>query len=106
MKHGLSEDTLREIRRVLGAHPQVESAILYSSRAKGNARIGSDIDLVITGEGLDRDTLGNIRLAFDEGPLPYRFDVAIREKLSHRGLIEHINRVGISIYERAAVAAP
>ncbi|WP_409994296.1 nucleotidyltransferase domain-containing protein [Rheinheimera sediminis] len=30
---------------VLSQYPQVRSAVLYSSRAKGNFREGSDIDL-------------------------------------------------------------
>lgn len=103
MNHGLSTETLDEIQRVLAAEPQVQTAILYGSRAKGTHRNGSDIDLAITGDGLASDTLGRIRLALDEGPLPYRFDVAILEQLKHPPLLDHIRRVGIPIYERAAV---
>ena len=36
-----------EINRVLAAHPGVEQALLYGSRAKGNYRPGSDIDLCL-----------------------------------------------------------
>lgn len=105
MSHGLSLETLEEIARVLAAEPQVEKAILYGSRAKGTHRNGSDVDLVVSGAHLTDETLGSIRLAFDEGPLPYRFDVAILERIKHAALRDHIQRVGIPIYERAAVAA-
>jgi hypothetical protein len=33
--HGLSEATLETVRRILAAHPAVERAILFGSRAMG-----------------------------------------------------------------------
>ncbi|MDQ6859571.1 MAG: nucleotidyltransferase domain-containing protein [Verrucomicrobiota bacterium] len=101
MSHGLSAETLGEIARVLAAEPDVERAILYGSRAKGTQRPGSDIDLVVSGPRVTYDALARIFLAFDEGPLPYRFDIAILERIEHAALLEHIARVGIPVYERA-----
>ena len=103
MNHGLPPQTLREIHRVLATEPEVESAILYGSRAKGTHRHGSDIDLVLTGAHLTSAMLGKIAFAFDESPLPYRFDVAILERITNPALVGHIQRVGIPIYERATV---
>lgn len=105
MNHGLSAETLEEITRVLAAEPAVERAVLYGSRAKGTHRTGSDIDLALSGKGLTYDALGSILLAFDEGPLPYRFDVAILDRIKHAALLDHIHRVGVPIYERATVVA-
>jgi predicted nucleotidyltransferase len=52
MKSGLPETTIAKIRAVLARFPEVEKAILYGSRAKGNFKTGSDIDLTLCGEAL------------------------------------------------------
>ena len=36
MNHGLTPDTVEKINSVLAQFPEVEAAILYGSRAKGN----------------------------------------------------------------------
>ena len=51
MNHGLSAATVAKIHGVLSRHSEVEKAILYGSRAKGNYKNGSDIDLTLTGGG-------------------------------------------------------
>jgi predicted nucleotidyltransferase len=45
MKFGLQETTIEKICSVLASHPQIEKTLLYGSRAKGNYKNGSDIDL-------------------------------------------------------------
>ncbi len=104
MSHGLSAETVSAIHGVLARFPDIEKAVLYGSRAKGNYRKGSDIDLTLLGAQLDWDRLSEIRLALDDLPLPYKFDVSMFSHLKHAGLIEHIERVGIPIYERDTVA--
>jgi len=49
MKHGLPASTVAQVHGVLSRHPEVERAILYGSRAKGNFKAGSDIDLTLSG---------------------------------------------------------
>jgi hypothetical protein len=57
MEFGLSETTLSTVRAILAAHPKVESAIVYGSRAKGNYKPGSDIDLTLMGSVTSISTL-------------------------------------------------
>jgi predicted nucleotidyltransferase len=96
---GLSERELKLIRAVLGRHPEVSSALLYGSRAKGAARPSSDIDLALLGTS---DSLIAARIAgeMEELPLPYRFDVQAYTAIRHPPLREHIDRVGITIFAR------
>ena len=47
VKYGLSDRTLQKIYVVFKQYPQIEKAILYSSRAIGTYRNGSDIDLTL-----------------------------------------------------------
>jgi len=98
--HGLSAETVRRIHSVFVAFPQVESAIFYGSRAKGNYKRGSDIDLALTGAGLNWKLLGDIAEAIDDLLLPYETDLLIYEQLSDDSVREHIDRVGKVFYRR------
>jgi predicted nucleotidyltransferase len=100
MNHGLTDETLAEIHRVLALQPAVEKAVLYGSRAKGTHRPGSDIDLALVGSRLDNRIVGQIADDFEEGPLPYRVDLSILKEIRHIPLKDHIRRVGVVLYEK------
>ena len=104
MNHGLSETTVERIRGVLAHYPMVEKAVLYGSRAKGTHRPGSDIDLTLCGSGLDHTLLTRIDIELDDLLLPYQIDLSLFSSLTHPALLDHIRRVGMVIYERAAEA--
>jgi predicted nucleotidyltransferase len=98
---GLTDKIITTIRQIFVEFPVVEKAILYGSRAKGNYKHGSDIDLTLVGDMLDINTLGRIADMLDESPIPYQVDLSIYDQLKHAGLREHIERVGVVFYERA-----
>lgn len=102
---GLSDATLEQICATLARFAQVEKGVLYGSRAKGNFKPGSDIDLTLRGDGLTLSLLGNIDMALDDLLLPYEIDLSIYEQLDHAELLAHIDRVGRVIYQ-VVVAAP
>lgn len=97
---GLSVAIIERIIKVLSAHPNLEQAILYGSRAKGNYREGSDIDLTLTGIALNDIELGRIDNELDELLLPYTFDLSLLQQIDNPDLIDHIKRVGIVFYQR------
>lgn len=99
---GLSPQTLARIRAVLAEHPGVEQAILYGSRALGTYHTGSDIDLTLKGEGLALAELLKIADELDELMLPYKIDLSLLHQLDNPQLIEHIRRVGVTIYPMRA----
>jgi len=103
--HGLSAETVAKVREVLSRFPEVEKAVLYGSRAKGSAHPGSDIDLTLFGGCLDERKIGQVDDALDDLLLPYRFDLSIFARITHPDLLDHIRRVGITLYEKAPVAA-
>lgn len=98
MSHGLSETTVDRIRGVLAQFPEVEKAVLYGSRAKGTHRPGSDIDLALCGGGLDHRQLSRIAEALDDLLLPYQIDLSLCASLTHPALLDHIRRVGVTLY--------
>ena len=80
--------------------PAVEKAVLYGSRAKGNFKTGSDIDLTLYGRALTSDLRSAIAGELDDLLLPYTIDLSIFSELDHAQLQEHIERVGVVFYER------
>ncbi|MDH4455189.1 MAG: nucleotidyltransferase domain-containing protein [Verrucomicrobiota bacterium] len=99
-RFGLPEKTMEKISGVLAGHPEVEKAILYGSRAKGNYKNGSDIDLTLVGSGLGYRDLLTIMGELDDLLLPYTIDLSILSMIDHEGLREHIQRVGQEFYRR------
>lgn len=56
MMYGLKSETISDIGKVLAKYPEIEKVILYGSRAMGNHRPGSDIDLTLAGKNLTLTT--------------------------------------------------
>jgi predicted nucleotidyltransferase len=88
---------LEVLRSVFRLHPEVTSATLFGSRAKGARTHRSDVDLVVAGD-IEPLRAEAIAAELEELPLPYRFDVQSLAHIQHRPLLEHIQRVGICIY--------
>ena len=78
--------------------------MIYGSRAKGNYKNGSDIDLTLHGKDLTFDLLYQISTAIDDLLLPYTVDLSIFHTLNDPDFIDHIQRVGIVFYEKESVA--
>ncbi len=103
MKYGLSEAIVAKIWGVFARFPTIERAVLYGSRAKGNYKPGSDIDLTLYGKNLTISQLGDIAEELDDLLLPYMFDLSIFDQLGHSDLRDHIERVGQVFYEKEGV---
>jgi predicted nucleotidyltransferase len=97
---GLKDQQLEEIRNFARKYPLIEQVIVYGSRAMGNFRPGSDVDLVLVGKDLKLSD----QLAFwndlDDSYQPYFFDVAILHQIQNDSLLEHIQREGKIIYQK------
>ena len=94
--YGISQNALDKIKDVLFSMHGVEQVILYGSRAKGNYREGSDIDLVIKGN-LAFDDLVKMSVNLDDLNLPWKIDLSLYSQIKNKELLEHIDRVGVVI---------
>ncbi|MBT3394302.1 MAG: nucleotidyltransferase domain-containing protein [Waddliaceae bacterium] len=99
MKFGLDDNTVEQIHAIFTRYPKIERVIIYGSRAKGNFKKGSDIDLTIQGKGLTLAVLNKIELELDDLYLPYTFDLSIYAQISDPDLIEHIDTIGLDFYK-------
>lgn len=101
MKYGLSDTVIAELQAVFGRHPNIEKVLIFGSRAKGNYRDGSDIDLAVIGNNLDYSQLLNILIEIDNLGLLYRVDLLDYQKHVNTPIGEHIDRVGQVFYQSA-----
>ena len=99
MQYGLKKESIEKVNRIFAQYDKIEEVILYGSRAKGNYKPGSDIDLTLKGKGLNLKLLNKISLELDDLLLPYTFDLSIYHHIKQADLIDHIVRVGKVFYK-------
>jgi uncharacterized protein len=101
-KSGLTKEEVNCINNVFAKYPQIESVLIYGSRAMGNYKPASDIDLSLIGKNIDLSLLTKIEFDLDDLLLPYKFDISIYHKISNPKFLDHIMRVGKVFYKREA----
>jgi predicted nucleotidyltransferase len=96
---GLEPVAIAALCAVFARHPEIEEVVLFGSRAKGNHRPESDIDLAVRGIA-DERAVEALAEELDELPLPFLFDVKSLDGIRNPALLEHVRRVGRSVYRR------
>lgn len=91
---GLEPSVIEQIKQVFSYFEKIEKVVIYGSRAKGNYRYNSDIDLSLFGE-ITYDDLLKIEMQLDDLLLPYKIDLSIFNKIENEELKKHIQRVGM-----------
>lgn len=99
--YGLPGDVVEQLCGVFRQYPQIETVILYGSRAKGGYRLGSDIDLTIEGQGLDLSLLLAVEEEIDDLLLPWMVDLSLFDQIDNVSLVEHIRRLGKPFFTRS-----
>jgi predicted nucleotidyltransferase len=100
MLYGLEPHIIEQANSIFRKYPEIKKVIIYGSRAKGNYRNGSDIDLTILTNNMELTILQKIETEIDDLLLPYTFDISIFNNIDNQNLIEHIERVGLDFYKR------
>mgnify|MGYP002778225585 CR=1 FL=1 len=101
MHYGLSESQFNQIIKVFAKHKEIDEVILYGSRAKGTDKPYSDIDITIKGDNINFSLQQKIEIELDDLLLPYKFDVSLFNTIDNADLLEHIKRVGKTIYRKS-----
>lgn len=97
---GLKDKDIAEIVSILDGFQEVEQALIFGSRAKGNHRNGSDVDIAIKGQEADFNIALTIAGILNEDTtMPYHFDVLSYTDLNNKDLTAHIDRVGKLLYQ-------
>jgi len=70
------------------------SNLITGSRAKGNYRKGSDIDLSLVAPTVGVSDLLKIENEIEELLLPYKVDLSLFHLIENKELVDHIKRIG------------
>ena len=100
MKFGLEQNSIDKISSIFKQYEQIQQVIIYGSRALGNYRSGSDIDLTVKADNFSLSELMKVEIQIDDLLLPYKIDISLFHQISDPELVEHINRVGVIFYEK------
>ena len=99
MKFGLTEKEIKAIQNVIRQFPQIKKVVIFGSRAMGNFKRGSDVDLAVMGKA-DQELAPRVSgLLNEETTLPYRFDIVSYHSISNVELKRHIDEKGMVFYE-------
>ena len=98
MEFGLDKSTIDKIKAVFRKYPKIEKVIIYGSRAVGNYKSGSDIDLAVLGD-FEWDFIGKLAEALDNTSIPYIYDLTDYARISNSDLKKHIDDEGKIFYE-------
>jgi predicted nucleotidyltransferase len=95
------------MRGIFSKYDSLNKVIIYGSRAMGNYKNGSDIDITLeVDEDFTDFDLLHICGELDESDLPYFVDCSIFSKISDFSLKDHITRVGKVLYEHVIPLNP
>ena len=83
----------------LSTIPEIETIRLFGSRAMGNAKPGSDIDLALMGPLLTKQILQQLQSTLNERlPIPYHIDLLHYDTLHNPALKQHSDSKGITLH--------
>ncbi len=95
----LTEQDRKQLESAILKFPEIERAIIFGSRAMGNSKKGSDVDLAIVGKNVTSAMALRLRsLLNDELPLPYFLDVVRYETITNENLKRHIDEYGVVLF--------
>ncbi len=99
---GLPKHVINELSTVFSHYNAIDHVIIYGSRAMGNYRPGSDIDLCIDSDSLNLTQLLKIENQIDDLLIPWKVDLSLKNKIDNPNLLDHIHHIGVLFYSRPA----
>ncbi|WAM34957.1 nucleotidyltransferase domain-containing protein [Caldicellulosiruptor morganii] len=99
-KFGIEEEILDKIVEIFKKYRQVRKACVFGSRARGDYKRGSDLDLCIWLEEGCENPVYKIEDELDELDTILLFDIVAFNSITKESLKESILREGVIIYER------
>ena len=96
---GLEANVIQDIIEVISRFEKVSKVVVFGSRAKGTYKKYSDIDICLFGD-VDIFEAQKIKSTIDELNIIYEVDVVSYDTITNALLCEHIDRVGVVVYDR------
>ncbi len=105
MNFGLKTEHVELIIEYIKKFSEIEKACIFGSRAKGNYKNGSDVDLAIYGEQINFELVSNLHYLLNDDEenknfMPYFFDVVDYTHNTNINLKSEIDEYGVCIYKK------
>lgn len=98
--YGLCDKTQNKLTSLFKEYSKIKKVILYGSRAKGNFKAGSDIDLNLDAPKMSLSKLLAVENNIDDLMLPCKIDLSLFHHIDNPALKEYIERVGKNFMAR------
>ena len=99
MNFGLRPKELETLRAIFQRFSSITEVRIFGSRATGNSRRASDIDLAIQAPGMTPSEWGDLSDALENAPIIYELDVVRADQLGSGSLLKKIQEQGIVFYK-------
>lgn len=94
MKYGLPDYAINKLKQIFKEDARISNVWLYGSRAVGNQKLSSDIDLCVEGLSLELKDLFSLENKIDYLNLPWKVDLSLKHQIDNPALLSHIQNVG------------
>jgi proline iminopeptidase len=98
---GLSAAILDELQLVFSQFSDIDRVLIYGSRARGDFRPSSDIDLVVLAPTMTPAEFSTLWMALDDLPIIFRLDVSLHHEVADQQLKHNMLADGITLYQAA-----
>ena len=99
MVYGIYDKSFNLILKCIKDTGQVKKIILFGSRAMGNYKKGSDIDIAIQGDNVDYNTITEINTTLNQKlEIPYHVDIVYYNQINNIELKKHIDTFGKTLF--------
>lgn len=96
--YGLMDNVIEQIK-AFGTRYQLEKIVLFGSRARGDYRERSDIDLAVYGASEDQESRIYFEIDDDVETL-LKFDIVFIDEHTNQKLKDNIQQDGVVLYEK------
>lgn len=89
-KFGLTADQIFQIQQVFSRFPKIKKVWIFGSRARGDFKRSSDIDLAYEADDFSLDEELGLRAALSALPLPYQIDLVEIASIKEAAFLERV----------------
>ncbi len=91
-------DIYMEIKNIAAKYENIQKVVLFGSRARGDNREKSDIDIAVFPREYSFEEEASFWLEIEDIDTLLKFDIVIISEDTERELVENIERDGVLIY--------